>query len=99
MSVGTWIRFSAVLVRSLYRRPHSRHRKRRKPCTVRPFRSVVADEWQCGQFMTDGSQLGKGRDPIRQRLPRQAALKADGTSLTTQSHCRPMMTDQSVTIP
>jgi hypothetical protein len=79
MSVGTWIRFSAVLVRSLYRRPHSRHRKRRKPCTVRPFRSVVADEWQCGQFMTDGSQLGKGRDPIRQRLPRQAALKADET--------------------
>jgi hypothetical protein len=45
------------------------------------------------------SPLEKRRRSIRQRLSRQAALKADGTSLTTQSHCRPMMTDQSVTIP
>jgi hypothetical protein len=52
MSVGTWTRLSAVLVRSLNRRPQSRHRKRRKPCTVRPSRSVVDDEWQCGQSMT-----------------------------------------------
>jgi hypothetical protein len=51
MSVGTWTRFSAVPVRSVYRRPQSRHRKRRKPCTVRPSRSRVDDEWQCGQFM------------------------------------------------
>jgi hypothetical protein len=40
-----------VPVRSLYRRPHSRQRKRRKPWTVRSSRSVVDDEWQCGQFM------------------------------------------------
>ncbi len=51
MSVGTWTRFSAVPVRSLYRRPHSRQRKRRKPWTVRSSCSVVDDEWQCGQFM------------------------------------------------
>jgi hypothetical protein len=49
MSVGIWTRFSTVPVRSLYRRPQSRQRKRRKPCTVRPSRSVVDDEWQCGQ--------------------------------------------------
>ena len=49
MSVGT--RFSAVPVRSLNRRPQSRQRKRRKPCTVRPSRSWVDDKWQCGQFM------------------------------------------------
>src|SRR3954452_16568445 len=43
MSVGIWTRFSTVPVRSLNRRPQSRHRKRRKPCTVRPSRSVVND--------------------------------------------------------
>ena len=52
MSVGTWTRLSAVPVRSLNRRPQSRQRKRRKPCTVRPSRSRVDDEWQCGQSMT-----------------------------------------------
>jgi len=41
----------AAPVRSLNRRPHSRHQKRRKPWTVRPCRSVADDEWQCGQFM------------------------------------------------
>src|SRR3954453_21896822 len=51
MSVGTWTRLSAVPVRSLNRRPQPRHRKRRKPWTVRPSCSVVDDEWQCGQFM------------------------------------------------
>src|SRR4051794_39720047 len=51
MSVGTWTRFSAVPVRSLNRRPQSWHWKRRKPWTVRPSRSRVDDEWQCGQFM------------------------------------------------
>src|SRR4051794_16467384 len=52
MSVGTWTRFSAVPVRSLNRRPQSRQQKRRKPWTVRPSRSRVDDEWQCGQSMT-----------------------------------------------
>jgi hypothetical protein len=51
MSVGTWTRLSAVPVRSLNRRPHSLQRKRRKPCTVRPSRSRVDNEWQCGQPM------------------------------------------------
>src|SRR4051794_26277708 len=51
MSVGTWTRFSAVPVRSLNRRPQSRQQKRRKPWTVRPSRSRVDDEWQCGQSM------------------------------------------------
>jgi hypothetical protein len=51
MSVGTWTRLSTVPVRSLYRRPQSRYRKRRKPCTVRSSRSVIDDDWQCGQFI------------------------------------------------
>ena len=44
MSLGP--RFSAVPVRLLYRRPHC---QQRKPCTVHPARSVVEEEWQCGQ--------------------------------------------------
>jgi hypothetical protein len=81
MSVGTWTRFSTVPVRSLYRRPQSRHRKRRKPCTVRPSRSVVDDDWQCGQFMAALliSQNG-AREPIRWGRSRQAALRSDRTA-------------------
>jgi hypothetical protein len=82
MSVGTWTRLSAVPVRSLYRRPQSRHRKRRKPCTVRPSRSVVDEERQCGQFMTDGSRLGKGSatlsaDALPDKLPRDLTEPCD----------------------
>src|SRR3954469_8529653 len=80
MLVGTWTRLSAVPVRSLYRRPQSRHRKRRKPCTVRPSRSVVDDDWQCGQFMTALLIAQNGsREPIRWGRSRQAAPRSDRT--------------------
>jgi hypothetical protein len=43
------------LTRPLTCRPHLRRRKRLKPCTVRPFHSVVDVEWQCGQSITSCS--------------------------------------------
>ena len=80
MSVGTWTRFSAVPVRSLYRRPQSRQQKRRKPWTVRPSRSQVDDEWQCGQSMTALLiTQNQAREPICWERSRQAAPRSDRT--------------------
>src|SRR3954471_17907140 len=80
MSVGTWTRLSTVPVRSLYRRPQSRQQKRRKPWTVRPSRSRVDDEWQCGQSMTALLIAQKrARKPIRWGRSRQAAPRSDRT--------------------
>src|SRR4051794_2816565 len=83
MSVGTWTRFSTVPVRSLNRRPQSRHWKRRKPCTVRPSCSVVDDDWQCGQFMAALLiAQNRAREPIRWGRSRQAAPRSDRTQRT-----------------
>src|SRR5690349_785644 len=86
MSVGTWTRFSAVPVRSLNRRPQSPHRKRRKPWTVRPSRSQVDDEWQCGQSMTALliAQSGPGNlsaGGALGKLPRDLTEPAQGVPL------------------
>ena len=64
MSVGTWTRFSAVPVRSLYRRPQSRQQKRRKPWTL-PLagrRRVAMRAVHDGSL--DLSKMGSGTYPL-----------------------------------
>src|SRR3954453_22618810 len=107
MSVGTWTRLSAVPVRSLNRRPQSRQQKRRKPWTVRPSRSVVDDEWQCGQSMaalliaqngpgnlSAGGTLGKLPRDLTE--PLAAAHVPEDVTFATKPHMAVEMIERAI---